>query len=288
VTHDQARTSTLAHPLWLLSLALLVLNDHLFKHEPLLAGTLTGKLSDFAGLVVAPPLLAVLVRARSARARALCLVLVAAGFAAVKVSSSSARALEGVLGLLGIPSRIWVDPTDLIALPSLLLAQRIMEQAEPMARWASRSALVAGLFACMATSSARDFGHGTLALINRRNAPLDATVRFAPVDCETFTPEVAAQLRELHFGSASDVELAAQDWLFLGDSNESCGVAWLTVGDAFDGVIAWQDLEHDHYEGDPIDRELLESAVTVEGTADTLKVSIGEQLVSFPAPTHDE
>lgn len=288
VTHDQARTPALAHPLWLLSLALLVLNDHLFKHEPLLAGTLTGKLSDFAGLVVAPPLLAALVRARSARAQALCLALVGAGFAAIKVSSPCARALEGVLGAIGIPSRIWVDATDLVALPSLLLAQRIMQRGEPLTRWASRSALVTGLLACLATSTSRDFGHGTLALVNRRNAPLEATVRFSPVDCETFSPEITAQLRAVHFGRASRVEVSPQDWIALGDAQESCGVAWLTIDGAFDGLVAWQDLDRDVQEGEPIDRELLRGALTVEGTADRLKVSVGEELASFPAPAREE
>ena len=40
----------LLHPLWLGSLALLVLNDHVLKGAGLLPGVLTGKLSDFAGV----------------------------------------------------------------------------------------------------------------------------------------------------------------------------------------------------------------------------------------------
>jgi hypothetical protein len=50
----------LAHPAWWLALALLALNDHVLKGAGLLPAWLTGKLSDVAGLVVAPVLLAAL------------------------------------------------------------------------------------------------------------------------------------------------------------------------------------------------------------------------------------
>ena len=48
-----ART-TLLHPVFWAALTILVLNDHLLKGAGLVPALLTGKLSDFAGLIVAP------------------------------------------------------------------------------------------------------------------------------------------------------------------------------------------------------------------------------------------
>jgi predicted cation transporter len=53
------RSSLLAHPVALLALVTLVVNDHLLKTAA--PGFLTGKLSDVAGLVVVPVLVAELV-----------------------------------------------------------------------------------------------------------------------------------------------------------------------------------------------------------------------------------
>ncbi|MCZ7683483.1 MAG: hypothetical protein M5U28_33725 [Sandaracinaceae bacterium] len=69
----------LRHPLWWASLALLVANDHWLKGADLLPGWLTGKLSDLAGLIVAPVLLSALLRARGPRMRGLAFVLVGGG-----------------------------------------------------------------------------------------------------------------------------------------------------------------------------------------------------------------
>ena len=52
-------------PTWIASLLVLIVNDHALKGSGLLPGVVTGKLSDLAGLVVAPVLLAVLLRVRT-------------------------------------------------------------------------------------------------------------------------------------------------------------------------------------------------------------------------------
>ena len=84
----------LAHPATLLGLLVLVANDHVGK--PAYPGLVTGKLSDIAGLVVAPPLLAtamVLLAPRlSGHAAALSAVIATGvGFTAVKLARRSAR-----------------------------------------------------------------------------------------------------------------------------------------------------------------------------------------------------
>src|SRR5262245_49551402 len=78
----------LLHPLWVFSLGVLLLNDHYLKGSGVLPGWLTGKLSDFAGLVVAPVLLAALFRVKTRRGVAIAAAAVGLGFAGLEMSST--------------------------------------------------------------------------------------------------------------------------------------------------------------------------------------------------------
>jgi len=98
----------------LLAALVLALNDHLLKQ--LWPGLVTGKLSDVAGLVVAPPLLALLL---CRRADLTATLLTGALFALVKSTETGAEAASHALTALAGPSRVLADPTDLIALPAL-------------------------------------------------------------------------------------------------------------------------------------------------------------------------
>ncbi|EYF04506.1 hypothetical protein [Chondromyces apiculatus] len=146
----------LLHPLWLLSLTLLVVNDHLLKGSGLLPGWMTGKLSDFAGLIVAPALLAALLRLSSKGALIGAHLATGAVFAAINLSPAFARAVEGLMALTPFPWVIVVDAEDLIALPALFAAWQVLVPAmraevdeRPILH---RVAAVAGGMACMATS----------------------------------------------------------------------------------------------------------------------------------------
>ena len=126
-TPDGARPALawLGHPVTVLSLIVLVLNDHVFKAA--FPGLVTGKLSDVAGLVLAPPLVAVLVtlfvpRLRPRVVAALALILVGAGFAVVKVDGYAATFASQMWSVVSGPSLIRADPTDLLTLPALALA----------------------------------------------------------------------------------------------------------------------------------------------------------------------
>jgi hypothetical protein len=137
----------LLHPLALAALALLIVNDHLLK--AMLPGPITGKLSDAAGLFLAPILvvaaielcLAAAGRRRSPGRRglvAICAGIVAV-FTAVKTTAIGAVLLGAALGigqwaggviltpLLGSPpppaiAPVALDPTDLLALPAVAAA----------------------------------------------------------------------------------------------------------------------------------------------------------------------
>jgi len=119
----------LMHPLWLGALALLVVNDHLLKGAGVLPAVVTGKLSDVAGLVMAPALLATLVRAGSRRALLFAHLAIGLVFAAVNLSPAAARGFEALMALGPLPWHITVDPTDLLTLPALVLSWRLCAHA---------------------------------------------------------------------------------------------------------------------------------------------------------------
>jgi len=139
----------------------LLLNDHLLKGSDLLPAALTGKLSDVAGLVVAPVLLAVLLGARRRAQLAACCALVAAPFIAINTSAGAARAFEQLLAALGVTFRVWCDATDLLALPALGLAYWLLTPSHRLRPAARRGGLtvhellgaVLGASACLATSA---------------------------------------------------------------------------------------------------------------------------------------
>lgn len=149
----------LLHPAWLASLALLALNDHVLKGSGVLPGAVTGKLSDFAGLFVAPILLALVARVRTVASLAVAHVAVGLVFCAIQLSAPLADAWSALMGLVGFPWVITRDPTDLVALPALVASFVVLRPAldVPSARLARRSAETAaagvGLLACVATSS---------------------------------------------------------------------------------------------------------------------------------------
>ncbi len=125
------------HPLPLLALIALVVNDHLLKGSGVLSGAVTGKISDFAGLVFFPLLctaavdLLLLGAARlgapvdfSLRPYKLAVATLGTAvlFTLIKLSNDAALTVADILSTIGFPSAIVADPTDLAALPALALA----------------------------------------------------------------------------------------------------------------------------------------------------------------------
>ncbi|MEQ9318568.1 MAG: PQQ-binding-like beta-propeller repeat protein [Polyangiaceae bacterium] len=149
------------HPAWVLALALLLVNDHILKAA--LPGVLTGKLSDLAGMFVAPPVLALLLRVRDRRGLAWCHVAVGLGFSAINLSPATARTVEALSTVL-VRWQIWCDPTDLIALPLLVVSHCLGSRAAQRRRlaeirtlWsaaAERGVFALALLGCIATSRA--------------------------------------------------------------------------------------------------------------------------------------
>lgn len=127
----------LAHPASLVAVAVLAVNDHLLK--PAFASWWTGKLSDLAGLVFAPALLAVVLSVAVPRvsSRALvpgCVVAVGAVFVVIKATGWGAMAASQTWSALRGPSVVLADWTDLCALPALGIAWVVGRRAIAHAR----------------------------------------------------------------------------------------------------------------------------------------------------------
>ncbi len=145
------RHAWLSHPATLVAALVLLLNDHLLKHA--WSSPVTGKLSDVAGLVVAPPLVALLLCRRADLAAT---VLTGVLFTLVKTTETGAEAASHVWTAVAGPSRVLADPTDLLALPALGLAWWIRRRsltAVPR-RWLVITTMPLAVLAVTATSAA--------------------------------------------------------------------------------------------------------------------------------------
>jgi len=154
----------LCHPAWWLALALLLVNDNLLKGAGVAPGWLTGKLSDFAFLVVAPVLLTALLPFRLSGRRVLAFALVVGVYVAADVSPAASDAIVLLAGKLGFHWKLWPDLTDLVALSVLPGSWWIAGRSQACARYRERRVLEpAGVFvgavACLATSSPPKYEH---------------------------------------------------------------------------------------------------------------------------------
>ncbi len=115
----------LLHPLWLGALALLVVNDHILK-DSVLAGVVTGKLSDVAGLFFVPVLVAAILNVKTKRGLYGCAVVVGAIFSATNLSPVAAEVWNQLMGLFFFGFVTTVDWTDLFALVMIPIGLRLL------------------------------------------------------------------------------------------------------------------------------------------------------------------
>jgi hypothetical protein len=194
--------SRLGHPAWWGALLVLWLNDHWLKSADLAPGWFTGKLSDFAGLLVAPVLLVALSGAERRHTRALCFGAVAGGFAAINLWPSAARAAEQLASVIGLSWRLWCDPTDLLALTVLPMSWHLARPAVPTARASTsrgllhRLAAVLGAIGCLATGEYEVWYVTSAYVVNKTRAPLDVRIYRAaqPLDCSLLAGDAAGSL----------------------------------------------------------------------------------------------
>lgn len=258
-----APRSALLHPAWLGALLLMAVNDHFLKGAGLLPGVITGKLSDFAGLMVAPLLLAFVVGVRRRAAWAAVHVAVGAVFAGIQLWAGFADGWSALMGLVGFPWTITCDPTDLIALPVLLVSYRffptVMRSARRNAVGAAQwLAAAGGLASSVATSPAPgpqppEFFQElfTDAYIHNAN-DFDIVVRIRPlsdsadIDCAQVESDPGRLLTEPLFAEAQSWTLRAQanvevDPRSANDdgSGRGCWAAWVDADNVEPFIVFW-------------------------------------------------
>lgn len=216
----------LTGPLWWSALALMALNDHVFKAGDWLPVIVTGKLSDFTGMVVAPAVLAALLRVSDRRGWLLVHVVVAIWFCAMNLSGPFAAAWATLTAFTPWPWRPVVDAADLVALPFLLVsfaqlrgergptaaALRIGSGRQPGLTLVRTSAMLLGSLFLLANSppptSARrpDTFIAPIAIGNRSDVTLFLRVRAlrpdVTLDCKTAGKRPSASLSRKLFAPA--------------------------------------------------------------------------------------
>jgi hypothetical protein len=209
-------------------LAILIVNDRMLKPSgawPLLSG----KLSDFAGLVVAPVTLTAFVlwlaprwRGARARLRVRCIGFGLAGlvFSTINLSPLASEWFVSALRVAGIEWRLWSDPTDLVALLALPCAWVLLDALErqPARGLPWQTVEVAGVFlgalSCLASGDPYGPDHGTAFIVNASGMRLQlrSSRLLGERDC---TPERVpfedGVLRATDFGPAGTVEFPAGD-----------------------------------------------------------------------------
>lgn len=256
----------LPHLVFWVALGLLVLNDHVLKRGHVLPGVLTGKLSDFAGLIVAPVLVLAALRVRSRAGRAAVFVGIYGLFASIKLSRNAADLVEWVTARTPLPWKLWADPTDLLALLVLPVAWWLAARIE-VPRLAPRFRLhVAeisfGLLACAATSYAQHEYVMSAYLVNATSRQQEVRIHRVrgPLDCsrsitspalwpgpEAFTLETCARV-----GSDKLIPLSqyAQDLGISGEKVDAssqtepvCDAVLLEASGLEPVVVSWNGIE---------------------------------------------
>ncbi|MBI4956548.1 MAG: hypothetical protein HY908_31315 [Myxococcales bacterium] len=299
-----------AHPVWLGALALLLLNDHYLKGSGLLPGAVTGKLSDLAGMLVAPALLAALLRVRTGRGLALAHVATGLVFAAIKLSPAAAAAFAWLTALTPFPWRITVDPTDLFAaLPALALSYplfgAVAARPRPVRPAVVRLAAVAGAYACVATSPQRPVcqgdveqadgtcgpgasdAYGAFVVANQAGTEIVLHVRAlrpeVTVECDALLDDPSLRLAPELFEPAESWLLDANRALPLEEqAGRQCSAYVVSSGGGPAALVAWRHWDYPETElwtvasGNPEERLLFVTAAANVATS-------GAHVV-FPPP----
>jgi hypothetical protein len=291
-----------AHPAWWCALGVLALNDHLLKGSGLVPGGWTGKLSDFAGMIVAPPLVALVLGPRRRRSALAASLLVGAGLCAIDLVPAASQLLQRTLGSVGLPSRLWPDPSDLWALLVLPIGYALSRvpaggnaarapRALLSSPWLPRAAIALGACACLATAGIDEKEGGD---DKRTDVPEVENATDAPIaivlsstdgigGCALYRNDRIGALTRSAFGSGRVLTIAAGKRLPLATGADAldCGAAALRLPDGSDEFVFWRDLGKVESFVGPDDDRRLKRRVVISGTKDRFDIEVGEDLARF-------
>ena len=147
----------LTHPVAVGALIVLVVNDHVLKEA--FGSAITGKLSDIAGAIFVPLLVAVVLERYVARSIEIGMAITAIVLGAINLIPAADGLFEACLGVLWPGSTNTLDPTDLVAIPAVGVSYWIWQQATSTRRLRRAWGMVmftAGVFAVTATGGPVD------------------------------------------------------------------------------------------------------------------------------------
>ena len=205
----------LRQPAWWAALALLLVNDNLLKGRGVAPGWLTGKLSDFAFLVVAPVVFAALLPRMVPARRLIALLSVVGVYVAADLSRDFSDAVVAVAARVGLTWRLWPDPSDLVALGVLPLTVHLLYRATTTSwpvfdRLRERTGVVLGAVACLATSAPPSWVHKPF-LFNATAGPANVRVTWLLRDSGNYScvaPEsLAATLNANDLDDARELQI---------------------------------------------------------------------------------
>jgi hypothetical protein len=182
---------SLTHPITISAIVLFIINDHYLKQN--YPSWWTGKLSDFAGLVFAPLIFAALlawiipphVRHQEKLVGIIAFIFTGLIFALTKTLPQANHATTEFWEFFaGGPVKMWLDPSDLLALPALLIGWFIWQGSSNHAMHVALPALTLiaiGSLAATATSCAEvemDFFNGVFCVSYFQNPSQDADSKY--------------------------------------------------------------------------------------------------------------
>jgi hypothetical protein len=202
----------------------MLVNNNWLKGGGVVPGWLTGKLSDFAFLVVAPVLLACLLPCRLPFRRTVAFAAVSATYVAADLSPAASDAIVALAGRMGLRWRLWPDVTDLLALLVLPVSWRLAgrrSSGTPVRRVRVLETVGVGVgaLACLATSAPPTFDHHPF-FLNQTTEPRAITVTrlLKRTTCGSDVAQVASgltrdDLSDPHSETVASGQVAALDGL---------------------------------------------------------------------------
>ena len=229
----------LGQRLWWFAVAVLFVNDNMLKGRGVAPLWLTGKLSDFAFLIVAPVLLGCLLPVRLRRRKELALAAVAGIYVATELSPTAAEAVVRAARWLGLRWALWPDLSDLLALVVLPLSWRLLARPEPARRPLRPLGVIVGMHLCLATSNAHDPVFPFL--VNRASdrVELRLTRIKDSADCQRDFAALTAAIRPARLGRSEEFTLERGDVAAL-DQEPPSGASSARVCNG-DGTISTGD-----------------------------------------------
>ena len=132
-----------------------------------------------------------------------------------------------------------------------------------------------------------DDWYNTPGLLNRRNHPLEVTVRVANEcsagvdlsDPNNYGPPVHRRLLARDMVALRTLKSLQGDWNLSDDPDDTCKAVWLELPGHYEAVLVWTTWHGWDRDGDPYD-----SALVVEGTQDDVVVTVPDGMMELDPP----